>query len=134
MMICCGDSWDEQPLSVRRSWQSEKRSVGAALLRLWRLRAAKRTGGGDELWGGEGPEAVPAVTHQCLALDLSTRAIKARGLLMTFTLRSRGLNALPQCSSLSHGTKTTSRLNSSFTHRLLQHRAAILWAQPSSEC
>lgn len=50
-------------------------------------------------------EAVPAMTHPCLAPDLSTRAIKAGGLLMTFTLRSRGLNTLPQCSSLSHSTK-----------------------------
>lgn len=71
----------------------------------WELRRAS----GDYVRPREQEEgstgAVPAMTHPCLALDLSTRAVKAGGLLMTFTLRSRGLNALPQCSSLSHSAK-----------------------------
>lgn len=78
-------------------------------------------------------EALPAMTHPCLAPDLSTRAIKAGGLLMTFTLRSRASKHTPTVQFPESQCKTTSRLNSSFTHRLPWHRAGILLAQPTSD-
>lgn len=113
-----------RPLSIRRPWQSEKRSVGAAL-HLWRLRAAKRTGGGE----GRGRSS-----HDSPVLGSGSfhKSHKSRGPVNDFHIEEQRSKYTPTVQFPESQHKTTSRLNSSFTHRLLRHRAGILLAQPTS--